>query len=155
MFQDSNAPWYLLALCIWYLSVPLLERIKAGYLIVGSLCIGVLVGYISCINSVFALSRVLCFFRFLSWAFVCRERNLETFLDKKLRIPAIIILVAVFLGITLFWKELSPVKNYCLWIFTLLRILKGTCKKRSVYSWDLVPGDDAGVYVCYAAGASL
>ena len=111
LFQDSNAPWYLLALCIWYLSVPLLERIKTGYLIAGSLCIGVLVGYISYINNVFTLSRIFVFFPFFIMGFCLPGKSLETFLDKKLRIPAIIILVAMFLVITLFWKELSPVKN--------------------------------------------
>jgi fucose 4-O-acetylase-like acetyltransferase len=111
LFQDSNAPWYLLALCVWYLSVPLLERIKTGYLLAGSLCIGMLVGYVSCIDNVFTLSRIFVFFPFFIMGFCLPGKKLETFLDKKIRIPAIIILVAIFLVIALFWKELSPVKN--------------------------------------------
>lgn len=125
LFQDSNAPWYLLALCVWYLSVPLLERIKAGYLIVGSLCIGVLVGYIDCIDNVFTLSRIFVFFPFFIMGFCLPGNKLETFLNKKLRIPAIIILAAVFIIIALFWKELSPVKNIVYGAAPYSRSLKG------------------------------
>ncbi len=111
LFQDSNAPWYLLALCVWYLSVPFLERIKTGYLIVGSLFVGVLVGYINCIDNVFTLSRIFVFFPFFVLGFCLPGKELESFLDKKLRIPAIILLGVILLVIVLFWKELSPVKN--------------------------------------------
>lgn len=111
LFFDSNAPWYLLALCFWYLSVPFLERIKPSYLILGSFCIGILAGYISSIDDVFALSRVLVFFPFFIMGFCLPGKKLEAFLDKKWRIPAIIILLAMFLGISLFWEEFATVKD--------------------------------------------
>lgn len=111
LFFDSNAPWYLLALCFWYLSVPFLERIKSSYLIPGSICVGILVGYIKSIDDVFALSRVFVFFPFFIMGFCLPGKKLESFLDKKLRIPAIIILLAVFLGINLLWNEFIPVKD--------------------------------------------
>jgi len=111
LFEDSNAPWYLLALCIWYLSVPFLERVKPAFLIAGSLCAGVMAGYISHVDDVLALSRVFVFFPFFIIGFCLPGKTLEDFLDKKLRIPAILIMVAVGLSIALFWEELSPMKN--------------------------------------------
>ncbi len=111
LFKDSTAPWYLLALCIWYLSVPFLERIRPAFLIAGSLCLGVLAGYLNCIDNVFALSRVFVFFPFFIIGFCLQGKTLEAFLDKKLRIPAILIMLAVGLSIVLFWEELEPFKN--------------------------------------------
>lgn len=108
-FEDTSAPWYLLALCIWYLSVPLLERIKVKYLITFSLLIGIGVGYLSAIGSVMSLSRVFVFFPFFILGFCIPESSYETFLErKKWRIPAGILLIALFVGLTLFWKQMKP-----------------------------------------------
>jgi len=111
LFKDASAPWYLLALCIWYLSVPLLERIKTHYLIAGSILIGLMAGYISSIKDVFSLSRVFVFFPFFIIGFCLSDAKLDTFLNRKLRLPALFFLAAVFAGIALFWKQFSPVKD--------------------------------------------
>lgn len=111
LFKDSSAPWYLLALCIWYLSVPLLERIKTKYLIAGSVLIGLLAGYITSLKDIFSLSRVFVFFPFFILGFCLTDKKLEGFLNKKLRILAVILLAAVFGSIALFWKQLIPFKD--------------------------------------------
>lgn len=111
LFKDSSAPWYLLALVIWYLSVPLLERIKTGYLIIGSFMIGLSVGYISSIGQTFTLSRVFVFFPFFIAGYCLSRDRLESFLDKKLR-PVAIIFILISLGVMiLLWKQVKPFIN--------------------------------------------
>ncbi|MFT4145540.1 MAG: acyltransferase family protein [Mobilitalea sp.] len=111
LFRDKAAPWYLLALSIWYLSVPVLERIKTGYLIGGSIFISLMVGYIGNFREIFSLSRVFVFFPFFIMGFCLTEKQLKAFLDRKLRIPAFALLTIVLVCIVLFWEQLSPFKE--------------------------------------------
>jgi fucose 4-O-acetylase-like acetyltransferase len=111
LFEDRAAPWYLLALSLWYLMVPLLERIKTCYLIPGSFVIGLLVGYINSIGDVFSLSRVFVFFPFFIIGFCISEKQLEDFLDKKYRVTALIYLVLSFGAIILFWNQVTAVRD--------------------------------------------
>ncbi|MDD3173422.1 MAG: acyltransferase family protein [Herbinix sp.] len=108
LFKDVSAPWYLLALCLWYLSVPCLERIKTEYLILGSFLVGLFAGYIKSLGEIFSLSRVFVFFPFFIIGFCLTEDRLEKFLDKRLRLPALLFIVVVFSCLALFWKRLSP-----------------------------------------------
>lgn len=108
LFNDASATWYLLALCIWYASIPIIERIKTNYLIVGSLLIGLFAGYIKSINSVFSLSRVFVFLPFFVLGFCLSGEKMEKLLDKRLRIPAIIYIASVFSFISLAWRWVRP-----------------------------------------------
>jgi len=111
LLVDSTAPWYLLALSIWYLSVPILERIKTGYLIVGSFLIGLVAGYINCLGLALSLSRVFVFFPFFIIGFCLSQDMLDKALSKKLKIPAVLFIVFVFTGFSLFWDKLKPFKS--------------------------------------------
>lgn len=111
LFKDRSAPWYLLALCIWYLSVPLLESIKPVYLLSGSFLIGLMAGYIKSIGDIFSLSRVFVFFPFFIIGFILSRDKLDRFLNKRIRIPAVLYMAAVFCGLVLFWGRLKPYIN--------------------------------------------
>jgi fucose 4-O-acetylase-like acetyltransferase len=111
LFKDASAPWYLLALSIWYLSVPVLERMKPKFLITGSLLVGLLAGYISSINDTFSLSRVFVFFPFFIFGFCLTQEKLEVFLNRRLRLLAVILLIAVLGCLPLLWKYLAPISD--------------------------------------------
>jgi fucose 4-O-acetylase-like acetyltransferase len=102
---------YLLALGIWYLLIPLIERIKTVYLITGTVLIGLAAGYVSSIGSVLSLSRVIVFFPFFVIGFCMSGRRIETFLDKKLRLQALFFFLAVFAGMIIFRMQLRPFLN--------------------------------------------
>lgn len=109
LFDDSSAPWYLVALCVWYLSVPLLERFKSGCLLAASLLIGLLVGYIGSINDIFSLSRIFVYFPFFIFGFFLPMDKLREFLNKKLRLLALIMMVVILLFVLAYGRELKPV----------------------------------------------
>ncbi len=108
LFKENSAPWYLLALTIWYLSVPFLERINVRYLIPGSFLIGLIAGYINSLGGIMALSRVFAFFPFFIIGFSLPAKGLEEFLDKKRRLPAVLVLITVLILLVIFFKQLKP-----------------------------------------------
>ena len=109
LFVGTSAPWYLLALSIWYLFVPFLERIKPKYLITASFIIGIWVGNLKCVNDVFSLSRVFVFFPFFIIGFCLTEQALQEFLDKKLRIYALIFMILTLSFFLINGSSLKPV----------------------------------------------
>jgi len=111
LFKDTSAPWYLIALCIWYLSIPILERIKTNYLIIGSFLIGLLIGYINNISNILSLSRVFVFFPFFILGFCLSEKKLDEFLKKRLRFLSFTILVVFMICLFVFGKHLDSVYN--------------------------------------------
>jgi fucose 4-O-acetylase-like acetyltransferase len=107
LFHDSSAPWYLISLCIWYLFVPVMERIKPRYFIPGTVLLGLIAGYFNSIKFDFSLSRVLVFFPFFAIGFYLSKEKLEEFLNKRFRLLALSFLIVEFICIAVFWKELS------------------------------------------------
>lgn len=108
LFVESTAPWYLLALVIWYLSVPVLERIKTKYLIIGSFLIGLAAGYNNSIGQTFTLSRVFVFFPFFILGFCLSGEGLEKLLNKRLRLAAALVFLVLLGGLAFLWDQLKP-----------------------------------------------
>ena len=109
LFRDTSAPWYLVALFIWYLSVPLIERIKPSCLIIGSFLLGLVVGYIGSIKDIFSLSRVFVFFPFFIIGFCLSADRLQRFLDKKLRLYAVTVMIIILIFVLIYGKDLRPI----------------------------------------------
>jgi fucose 4-O-acetylase-like acetyltransferase len=103
LLLDGSAPWYLLTLCIWYLCIPLIERIKTSYLILGSLSIGILIGYTSYIKNVMSLSRVFVFFPFFIIGFKLSKDQLNKFLNRRIRLLALALFGIAFLIFFKYW----------------------------------------------------
>ncbi len=125
LFRDRSAPWYLFSLCIWYLAIPVLERIKTKYLIFGSFLLGLLVGYLSSFGILFSLSRVFVFFPFFIIGFCISKEQLEEFLDKRYRIFAALILIITFLAIAIFWGWLAPIEDIIYGTSSYEKVLEG------------------------------
>jgi fucose 4-O-acetylase-like acetyltransferase len=107
LLKDGSAPWYLVTLCIWYISVPILDRIKAQYLIFGSLLIGCLIGYYSYVKDVFSLSRVFVFFPFFIIGYKLSKEKLDQFLNQRIRIIAFMLFAVAFLIFAKYWDNLG------------------------------------------------
>ena len=109
LFRDTSAPWYLIALCIWYLLVPLIERIKPCYLIIGSFLIGLVLGYIGSIKDIFSLSRVFVYFPFFIIGFYLPVDKLREFLNRRLRLFAITMMIVTLILVLVYGEDLKPV----------------------------------------------
>lgn len=110
-FKDTAAPWYLFALCMWYILVPVIERIKTTYLIPASVLAGLIIGCLSYIRDVFSLSRVFVFLPFFIIGFCLSEQMLTKFLNMRLRMLAFIYLSVLFAFLLIFRTKLAPVSD--------------------------------------------
>jgi fucose 4-O-acetylase-like acetyltransferase len=109
LLKDGSAPWYLVTLSIWYMAVPVLERIKAQYLIPASLLIGCFIGYYIEVKDMFSLSRVFVFFPFFIIGYKLSKEKLEQFLNQRIRILALIMLVIAFFMFATYRTDLGSV----------------------------------------------
>ncbi len=128
LFDISAAPWYLLALSVWYLCVPLLQSLKPVVGIALTTAAALLIGYADSVGTYLSLSRIVVFLPFFAMGLYLSKEKLDMFLSKKLRIPALLLLMItcgyfVFVGNPLtgvgkivfggtpysaFMKELTP-----------------------------------------------
>ncbi len=86
LFHEEGAPWYLLALCVWYLFIPVLtvlkERvIKYSSLLVAFIFVPVLAGgYIRGMGDFLALERIIAFAPFFYAGHFTGPESMESFL---------------------------------------------------------------------------
>ena len=96
-FQPVNPGWYLLATVIWYSLIPIINRVKPSYVMVGSVIIALLVGFDPMVGDFLTLSRAICFFPFFMAGFYMTQDNVEkalTWGGKASRIAAAIFIIA-------------------------------------------------------------
>ncbi len=96
-FQVVNVSWFLFAMCIWTMFIPLIKMTKPVPTIIISIIIALLAGYTDTVRDVFAASRVIVFFPFFLAGFYVEREHVDKFLNKKFRIPSLMFIAALFL----------------------------------------------------------
>lgn len=112
LFTVASSPWYLLALSIWYLLVPILIAFPKKYVIIVTIFIGIFSGYISIFTTFLSLSRVLVYLPFFTIGLLLEKEQMETFTKKNLRFPALIILSVLMIAFVLLFDKV--------WVFASL-----------------------------------
>ncbi len=78
IFHESGAPWYLLALILWYLLIPLCSRLGKKWSLLLVLAAGLTGGYAgSGLGDFLAADRVLAFMPFFFAGYFFTDRDLE------------------------------------------------------------------------------
>ncbi len=108
LFEDGAAPWYLLSMAVWYLLIPLIERIKPCWMLILSVAVGLGAGYVGVIGARFSMSRNLVYLPFFVLGFYLTEERLAAFLKHRLRLAAAAVMALVLLACMIFYKELIP-----------------------------------------------
>lgn len=98
-FEESGAPWYLLALGLWYLTIPFIRELDPRVVMAGSIIISLLSGYEHSVNSTLALDRTLAFAPFFYAGYYMNGKNIENKLRRSHKLILILIsfLTASFL----------------------------------------------------------
>ena len=120
--------WYLLALAVWSLILPLFQaegkRKKQICLWIGSIGIGLLAGYVNMIGKEFSLSRILVFFPFFLLGYYIKQEDMgkkwiEKALEyrKKKRVPWICIILFVGIFICIYYGS-SMINTWGLYGYT-------------------------------------
>ncbi len=103
-FKESGAPWYLMSLTLWYLTIPLLQRLRGSayrYPFVLFLFVAVcFLKYPVQIGGWFSFDRTLTFFPFFCLGFLSTQNDLDRYLMSPAKRP--VDLAAVFLVLLIF-----------------------------------------------------
>lgn len=108
LFDDGAAPWYLLSMTVWYLLIPLIERIKPMWMILLSVLAGLAAGYVNLIGARFSMSRSLVYLPFFVIGFYLTEERLKLFLNYRLRAAAAVVMAAILVVCIVFYDALVP-----------------------------------------------
>ncbi len=84
-FRESGAPWYLLAMIWWNLSVPCQAELKPKTVLALSIAAGLLSGYQDSVGSVLAVSRTLTFAPFFYWGYYWNSSQVREFRSSRRR----------------------------------------------------------------------
>lgn len=84
-FRESGAPWYLLAMVWWNLSIPCAAALKPQAVLAISLAIGLLSGYQDSIGSTLAMSRTMVFAPFFYAGYYWSGRRVKEYREGKAR----------------------------------------------------------------------
>ncbi len=96
LFDVTSAPWYLLALSMWYLLVPVLQSMRPAQGIILTGLGSLLIGYVENVSTYLALSRMIVFLPFFAIGLYLSRETLERFLNKKWRLAALLLLAVAF-----------------------------------------------------------
>lgn len=86
--------WYLQCLVGWYIILPVLDSFKPKTVLVGSLLIGLLIGYDGYANPILSGSRFFVYLPFFMCGYYITYERIQKLLTIKWRIAGIVVLVA-------------------------------------------------------------
>ena len=113
LLHESGAPWYLWALFIWYLTVPLLDKLhdkKIIVIVISCVFAVVIFGrYLVDAGDLLSLDRVIGFYPFFVAGYYIDKSMIEDFSKSKAKlwtgITTIILLVILFIGFKEFFYD--------------------------------------------------
>ena len=100
-FRESGAPWYLLALAVWYMTVPLFQRFRdkkiSLYICAAMFVIVSFLKYVIQIGSCLSMDRILTFMPFFYVGFFCSQIQLDKYIISRFKRP--VDLIALFCAV--------------------------------------------------------
>lgn len=114
LFDEGDCPWYLFALAMWIPITFLLQKVKPKKLIIGSIIVGLIVGYDDSVGTALSFSRILVFYPFFLLGFYLSKEKFLQYIDKlhskKNIIFSIITLIIIFTIFYIFADNLTFLK---------------------------------------------
>ncbi len=126
-FFESGAPWYLLALTLWYLTVPALQLLRGSkyrYLFAAALFVAVaFLKYPVQIDCWFCFDRTLSFYPFFCLGYFCTQADLDLYLTSPLKKPVDLAAAFLMLLILVGMKDLFMKYNLVVYGADYIRFL--------------------------------
>lgn len=85
-FKESGAPWYLMAMAWWYLTLPVIAHLKPSAVIAASMLLSVFAGYQYSIGSVLVMSRTFAFAPFFYVGYYLTPEHRTAFRHSRSRL---------------------------------------------------------------------
>ena len=135
LIETSNAPWYLFALFVWFLLLPVIVKLGRNKAIVGTILLSILLPINEGVGYAFSSSRIIIFLMFFVIGYYLDFKLIEKLKTKLLRVLSIIYLLAlaffVYFNLDLFEKfgpilyashSYSAIKT-SLWVALLAKVI--------------------------------
>lgn len=106
-FSQSGAPWYLFAMIVWYLLIPVVRRFSPLPVLAVSVVLALAAGYFKEIGDFLCLSRILVFGPFFFLGYYMEKPVLDRALGtkyKRIVVPAAVVMSA---GILIWGRKLK------------------------------------------------
>lgn len=98
LITTDGVPWYLFAMCMFYILAYALQGIDKRKILVVSVCLALFAGYDNGIGDIFVLSRCIVFFPYFVLGWMCDPDMVEGFLHKPiLQVLSPVILLTFFI----------------------------------------------------------
>ena len=107
-FSQSGAPWYLFAMIVWYLTIPVIRKYKEIPVLIVTVALALIAGYFKNIGDFLCMSRILVFGPFFYLGYYMEQPVLERALRQVYR--RVDCRVSDFVGDYVFcaaWENLS------------------------------------------------
>ncbi len=111
-FTESGAPWYLLAVMWWYLSIPLIAGLKPGWVMLAAVTVGLFSGYLSFLGNELALSRTLSFAPFFYGGYYLSRKQVRRFVESRWKWGFVALAAVLALTIALGNKGVFGIYQY-------------------------------------------
>lgn len=109
LLEESGAPWYLFAMAVWYIILPLFSQFKWYISIIVSVLFSLYAGTVDQIGPFLCLSRIIYFFPFFLLGFYFPKNAIEILRKIKFKFISLVLLCLV--GIVIF-LNIEDIKIY-------------------------------------------
>lgn len=110
-FYEGGAPWYLLAMIWWYLSIPFVTAFQPKTAMVMVTGAALLAGYSKSLGDGLAMSRTLTFAPFFYGGYFLKREQVQAFLDSRKKWMFPVLALGILLTVALGCK--SWLEPYC------------------------------------------
>ena len=125
-FSQSGAPWYLFAMIVWYLTIPVIRKYKEIPVLIVTVALAPIAGYFKNIGDFLCMSRILVFGPFFYLGYYMEQPVLERALRPVYRRVVVPAAVAICAGILAFGSKVKkmslawsmktfPIMNWMMW----------------------------------------
>lgn len=112
LFSENGLPWYAFVLFVFCLITVFLKNIDPKYVFAVSLCVALLSGYDSSLNTFLMLSRTMVFYPIFYLGYVLDPDTVAKTLDKKwIKIVSVIGIIAYMVIIYFFLYDMNLFRN--------------------------------------------
>lgn len=95
MLNPETGLWYLQCLILWYFLLPVIDRIKPKYAMIGSIFFGVLIGYDQNVGTFLSASRAISHMPFFLAGYYMEKDTIKNLFSKKAKIISVLIIMVV------------------------------------------------------------
>lgn len=95
LLTPKTGLWYLQCLTLWYMLLPLINKIKPKYAMIGAIICGILIGYDQNVGTFLSVSRAISHMPFFLAGYYMEKDTIKNLFNKKAKIISVFLIMVV------------------------------------------------------------